>query len=70
MIKLFKASTLEDGTIRLQSQLYIGKDSADFILKNNQLCSWRYGSNGLGFYPCDEEYEIVEDIKDMKKQKL
>lgn len=32
-IKLFKVNELEDGTLRLQSQLMVGKDSVDFILK-------------------------------------
>ena len=69
-IKLLNIDTLEDGTIRLQSQLLIGKDSADFILKDGVLMNWRYGERGVNFYPINTSYTIVDDIKDMAVQQM
>ena len=31
-IKLLKVDKMEDGTLRLQSQLMVGRDNVDFIL--------------------------------------
>ena len=64
-IKLLKVNELEDGTIRLQSQLRVGSDTADFILENGVLKNWSSGEKGFGFYECDVDYEIVENKKDM-----
>jgi len=69
-IKLLKIDTLGNGTIRLQSQLSVGKDSADFILKDGVLMNWRYGEKGVNFYPINISYTIVDDIKDMDVQQI
>ena len=69
-IKLLKIGKLEDGTIRLQSQLYVGRDSADFIIENDVLKCYGHGSNGFGFYPYNKPFEIVESKKDMITQQL
>jgi hypothetical protein len=69
-IKLLKVSELEDGTIRLQSQLYVGRDSADFIIEEGILKCYGYGERGFNFYEYKEPYEIVESKKDMIFQPL
>jgi hypothetical protein len=61
---------MEDGTIRLQSQMLIGKDTADFIIENGVLKNWRNGDKGFNFYVYDEPYEIVENIENMAVQLL
>jgi hypothetical protein len=69
-IKLFKAGELEDGTLRLQSQLMVGKDSADFIMKDEVVKCWGNGERGFDFYDYKEPYEIIENKKDMLTQEL
>ena len=69
-IKLLKVSELADGAIRLQSQLYVGCGSADFILKDGVLKSWGSGDKGFNFYETDILYELVESEKDMIYQQL
>lgn len=68
-IKLLNIGKIE-GTIRLQSQLLVGTDTADFILEDGVLKSWSHGNNGIGFYETTIPYIIVEDKKEMFKQAL
>ena len=69
-IKLLKIGTLDDGTIRLQSQLYLGKDTADFIMSDETLKCWGNGNIGFDFYEYKKPYIIVNNINEMKRQKL
>lgn len=71
-IKLFKKDTMDNGTVRLQSQLsfYFDKDSVDFILEDGILKCWGNGNNGFNFYKTDLPYEIVENKSDMVTQCL
>lgn len=70
-LKLLEVDTIQDGTIRLQSQLMVGKDSADFILQNNVLKCWGFMPlYGFGFYPSSQPYEIVKTREEMKTQQL
>ena len=70
-IKLFKVDEMENGDIRLQSQLYVGKGTVDFILRTDDVLeNYGYGERGFGFYKTDIPYEIFLDKKDMKYQKL
>ena len=72
MVKLYKKGTTDNGeTIRLQSQLYVGTNTADFILENNVLKVWSHQPNkGFGFHETNIPYTIVENIKEMEKQPL
>ena len=72
MVKLYKIGTTDNGkTIRLQSQLYIGTNTADFILENNVLKVWSHRPNkGFGFHETTIPYIIVENIKEMQMQAL
>jgi hypothetical protein len=70
-IKLLKVNTLEDGTVRLQSQLLVGTITADFIIEDDILkCYGHSAVHGWGFYPYNEPYEIVENKADMAIQEL
>ena len=69
-IKLLKIDEMEDGTLRLQSQLMVGRDSVDFILKNGILKNWCYLSGGVGFHKTNIPYEIINSKKDMVRQSL
>ena len=69
-IKLFKVNTMEDGTVRLQSQLYVGRDSANFIIQDDILKCYGHKHGGFGFYEYKEPYEIVDNIKEMRTQEL
>lgn len=69
-IKLLKVNTITDGTIRLQSQLMVGRDEVDFIMKDNVLKCWGYGKRGFDFYEYKKPYEIVVNKKDMAMQEL
>jgi hypothetical protein len=69
-IKLFKKDVCEDGTIRLQSQLYVGGMTADFTLKDGVLKHWSHGKGGLGFHETDTPFEIVDNKKEMARQAL
>ena len=61
-IKLLKAGELSDGTQRLQSQLMVGKDTADFVLRTDGILEcWGNGVKGFGFYEYKEPYEIVSN---------
>lgn len=68
-IKLLKLGEL-DGIIRLQSQLLVGKNVADFILENGILKVWRNGNKGANFYETEIPYEIVENKLEMHCQPL
>lgn len=69
-IKLLKIVEIGNGTIRLQSQLSINTDTADFIIEDGVLKCYGYGERGFSFYKCEQPYEIVESIKDMLMQEL
>lgn len=70
-IKLLKVEETEDGTLRLQSQLMVGRDSVDFILKDGTLKNWCYNKKGgVGFHETDIPYEIINNVKDMNTQQL
>lgn len=70
-IKLFKIGELSDGTQRFQSQLSIGNDVADAVMGIDGIMKiWRYGDNGVGFYPYEKHYEIVSKKSDMNVQPL
>lgn len=68
-IKLFKTDDI-GGVIRLQSQLAVGTKVADFIIRDGILYHWGFGINGTNWYPYNEPYQIVTDIKEMKYQEL
>lgn len=58
-------------TRRFQSQLQVGTDSADFVMReDNVMMFYDYGEKGYGFYPYNKAYEIVDSIEDMKYQPL
>lgn len=66
MIKLLEIEGLRDGTRRFQSQLLVGRDSADFIIDtDNVMKCYGYGFNGFDFYPYYEPYNIVSNKSDM-----
>ena len=69
-IKLLKIDTLSDGTQRFQSQLYVGRTVADFIMKPDGVMMCYGELHGFGFYEYKEPYEIVSDISDMATQIL
>ena len=71
MIKLFKVNTLDNGVVRLQSQLLVGKDSYDFIIDDDGICKcWGSGNKGFNFYPYAEPYKIIENIEEMRTQQI
>lgn len=65
MTKLYYSGTLDNGTIRLQSQLHLGRDTANYIFKNNQLYVWGRGDKGFDFYPTNEPFEIIYPEKEV-----
>ena len=70
-IKLLKAGILSDGTQRFQSQLYVGKDTADFIMETDGIMKcYGNGEKGFNFYPYDKPYQIVSNKSDMVRQVL
>ena len=67
ILKLFKCGTMDDGTIRLQSQLSVGKDSVDFLLRpDGTLESWWHNRWVKTIIP----FEIIEDINEMRTETL
>jgi len=68
-IKLLEIDNFEM-TRRFQSQLYLGRNVADFIMENNIMKYWTSGNFGLDFYPYLKEYEIVSTGSDMRMQVL
>ncbi len=70
-IKLYYVNTLDNGTKRFQSQLYVGKASADFVMREDGvMLNWGHGNKGWDFYEFKDPYEIVSDVKEMSSQKL
>jgi hypothetical protein len=70
-IKLYYLEKMSNGTIRLQSQLLVGRNDADFIMEDGKVKIWRHdNNNGFGFYDYNEPYEIVHDINEMRTQAL
>lgn len=70
-IKLLKLDDLADGTERFQSQLYLGRDTADFIMcMDGIMRCYGLGENGMDFYPYEKPYEIVSNVSDMTIQQL
>ena len=66
-IKLFKLGELEDGTQRFQSPLYIGKNTADFVMGNDNIMRcWGRGNRGFDFYEYQEPYEIIDKNNENK----
>lgn len=61
MLKLFNIGTI-DGVTRLQSQLYIGRLSADYIIEDGILKNWGNGEKGFNYYACNIAFEIVEKL--------
>jgi len=71
MIKLFEVYKMENGTRGFQSQLYVGSDTVDFVMGNdNTMRCYGHGENGFDFYEYKEPYEIISNIKEMQYQKL
>ena len=71
MIKLLLLDVLDDGTQRFQSQLMIGKNTADFIMRTDGvMCCYGHTNKGMGFNEFKEPYQIVSDKAEMKTQKL
>jgi hypothetical protein len=66
-VKLLKAGELEDGTIRYQSQLMVGRGAADFIQKDGVMYVW--GGRGE-WIEYKEPHQIVESKKEMLCQTL
>ena len=60
MTNLYYAGTLPCGTIRLQSQLILGKMAADYIIRTDGILrNLGRGNKGFDFYPIDIEYRII-----------
>lgn len=60
-IDLWEIQPMESGVRRFQSQLLRGSDSADFIIENGKLKSWKNGEFGFGFYETNISYKIRQD---------
>jgi len=70
-IKLLKLDELSDGTQRFQSQLYIGKDTADFVMRTDKIMRcYGTGKNGFDFYEYKKPYQIVLNKSEMIRQPL
>ena len=70
-IKLLKIDELADGTQRFQSQLLVGKDTADFVMRNDGILRcYGSGNKGFDFYEYKQPYEIVLSKADMVRQAL
>ena len=70
-IKLIKVNELSNGTQRFQSQLYIGKDTADFVMRTDGIMRcYGNGKNGFDYYEYKEPYQIVSSTDDMRMQAL
>jgi hypothetical protein len=71
MIKLILLDELDDGTQRFQSQLMVGRITADFIRgTDNIMCCYGRLNGSMGFYPYKEPYVIVSDKDEMRIQEL
>ena len=70
-IKLLKIGELKDGTQRFQSQLLVGKDTADFVMGTDDIMKcYGNGNKGFNFYAYTKPYEIVSNKSDMVRQTL
>lgn len=69
MIKLFKIGE-HNGVLRLQSQLYVGGNVADFILEDGVVKCWGFKESKLGFHEYTKPYIIVDSIEEMRRQPL
>lgn len=70
-IKLFLVGTMDDGTMRLQSQLMVGRCSVDFLIKDGRLFNWFFKPlNGVGFHEIDIPYVVITNKEEMKEQEL
>lgn len=69
-MKLFYVGKSSTGAIRLQSQLFVGRDAADFILEDGKLKHWSIGDGGLNFHETDIPYVIVYNKQEMSRQEL
>lgn len=69
-LKLLNIDTLNNGTIRLQSQLLVGKDVSDFIIEDGILKNYCHGNRGFDFYEYKKPYIIVTNINEMRIQEL
>lgn len=68
-IKLLEVGEV-DGNRRFKSQLYVGRDTVDFIMEDGIMKCWGQGKGGFNFHPYLGEYEIVSDKKQMNSQSL
>lgn len=69
-IKLLKIGELENGVQRFQSQLFVGTNTADFIMEDKIMKNWGSGDKGFNFYFYNGNYEIVSSKSDMFMQPL
>lgn len=70
-IKLMKVDKLSNGMQRFQSQLYVGKDTADFVMRTDGIMRfYGNGKKGFDYYEYKKPYEIVSSKNDMVKQAL
>jgi hypothetical protein len=71
MIKLLKIDELSNGTQRFQSQLYLGKTTADFVMRTDGIMRcYGNGKQGFDYYEYKEPYIIVPSKNDMIRQQL
>ena len=65
MIKLLEVGRITENR-RFQSQLYVGKDTVDFIMEDGVMKCWGQGDKGFDFYPYLGKYEIVSQMNFQK----
>lgn len=70
LLKLDDVVIQGETTTRLQSQLYAGRNDADFIIENGVLKVYSKGKNGFNFYPTDIPYKIVNNKEELFIQQL
>ncbi len=70
-IKLFEIGTMPDGVRRFQSQLSVGKSTADFIMETDGVIKcYGKGNRGFDFYEYKEPYIIITQKQLMNFQTL
>jgi hypothetical protein len=70
-IKLLKLDELQDGTQRFQSQLLVGKQTADFVMEKDGIMKcYGNGEKGFDFYEYKGSFEIVLQKSEMECQNL
>lgn len=69
MIKLFKVEEY-NGVLRLQSQMYIGGNTADFILEDEVIKYWGFKDSKLDFHKYTKPYIIVDNVEEICVQPL